>query len=149
MAKILDEGITKQVQEVFADLDKQVEVLYFKSKENCEYCEETQQLLQEVTALSDKLSLTVRDLQEDAALAAEYHIDKAPAFAMLAKDSEGAGTTDFGIRFFGIPAGHEFTSLINDLLLVSKGDSGLSPQTRTYLAGLTEPVTLQVFVTPT
>lgn len=147
MAKILDEGITKQVQEVFKDLDKPVEVLFFTSKDNCEYCEETQQLLEEVTSLSDKLSLTVKDLQEDAALAAEYRLDKAPAFAMLSKD--GNTSTDYGIRFFGIPAGHEFTSLINDLLLVSKGDSGLSPQTRAYLAGLTEPVTLQVFVTPT
>ncbi len=148
MAKILDEGITKQVREVSADLDKPVEVLFFKSKENCEYCEETQQLLEEVTGLSEKLSLTVKDLQDDAELAAQYHVDKAPAFVMLAKDGD-APARDFGIRFYGIPAGHEFTSLINDLLLVSKGDSGLSPQTRAYLAGLTEPVTLQVFVTPT
>jgi glutaredoxin-like protein len=148
MAKILDEGIIKQIQEVFADLAEPVEVVFFKTKEDCEYCEETQNLLAEVTGLSDKLSLTVKDLREDSELAGQYNIDKVPAFVMLAKDSEGPGI-DHGIRFFGIPAGHEFTTLINDLLLVSRRDSGLSPQTRAYLAQLSEPVILQVFVTPT
>jgi alkyl hydroperoxide reductase subunit AhpF len=53
------------------------------------------------------------------------------------------------VRYAGIPSGHEFSSLIQDLILVSGRDSGLSEQTREYLAGLKEPVHLQVFVTPT
>jgi glutaredoxin-like protein len=56
---------------------------------------------------------------------------------------------DFGVRFSGIPSGHEFSTLIHDLILVSGRDSGLDPQTRQLLAVLKEPVHLQVFVTPT
>ncbi|HEY9088063.1 MAG TPA: thioredoxin family protein [Anaerolineaceae bacterium] len=147
MAKILDEGILKQVQEVFAELNGEVRVVFFRSKENCDYCNETQQLLEEVISLSEKLSIEVFDIADDAAVAAQYGIDKTPAFVLAAKD--GDQITDFGVRFSGIPAGHEFTSLINDLLIVSRRDSGLAPQTRSYLDELTEPLLLQVFVTPT
>lgn len=147
MGNILDEGIQKQVQEVFTGLDQPVEVIFFESKENCEYCEQTKQLLEEVVALSGKLSISVYDLEEHADIASQFHQDKAPGFVLVGKD--GTQRIDYGIRFAGIPAGHEFTSLINDLLLVSKRDSGLSSQTRAYLAGLKEPVTLQVFTTPT
>jgi glutaredoxin-like protein len=49
----------------------------------------------------------------------------------------------------GIPAGHEFTSLIRNILMVSSRDSGLSPETRTFLSKLDKPLHMQVFVTPT
>ena len=48
-----------------------------------------------------------------------------------------------------LPADQQLSPLIQDLLLVSSRDSGLSEQTRKFLAGLKEPVYLQVFVTPT
>mgnify|MGYP001451822316 CR=1 FL=1 len=147
MAKILDDGILKQVQEVFAELDGEVRVIYFRSENNCEYCNETQQLLEEVVSLAEKLSIEVVDLDQNPQTGAQYQVDKTPAFVIAGKDGEQI--TDFGIRYLGIPAGHEFTSLINDLLLVSKRDSGLTPQTREFLAELKEPLLLQVFVTPT
>jgi len=56
---------------------------------------------------------------------------------------------DYGIQYSGIPSGHEFSTLINDILLVSGRDSGLSPQTREFLQKLDKPVHFQVFVTPT
>ena len=65
----------------------------------------------------------------------------------LARD--GDVRTDYGVRFAGIPSGHEFSTLIHDLILVSGRDSGLSPETRAFLKGLEKPVHLQVFVTPT
>ena len=59
------------------------------------------------------------------------------------------GTQDHGIRFFGIPSGYEFMSLLDAIVLVSGGDSGLAPASRTMLAELRSPLNLQVFVTPT
>ena len=147
MAKILDDGILKQVQEVFAELDREVRVVYFRSENNCEYCNETQQLLEEVVSLADKLSIEVLDLDQNTQIAAQYQVDKTPAFVIAGKD--GDQITDFGIRYSGIPAGHEFTSLINSLIMVSSRASALTDVTRTFLSGLTQPVLLQVFVTPT
>jgi glutaredoxin-like protein len=104
-------------------------------------------LLEEVASLSDLLSLQVYDLEDDAEIARQYNVDRAPGLVIAAK--EGDQVHDYGIRYAGIPAGHEFSSLIHDIVLVSGRDSGLKRATRDVLARLTEPVHLQVFVTPT
>jgi glutaredoxin-like protein len=147
--QMLDENIRKQVKELFAECVEPVEILYFGSqdKERCQYCEETGQLLGEVASLSDKLALQVFDIDRDAELAKQYHVDEAPSFVLAGRD--GDQLIDFGVRYKGIPAGHEFSSLVNDLVLVSKRDSGLSAEVREFLNGLQAPVHLQVFVTPT
>jgi len=147
MEKLLNADIEKQLREIFADLKQPVTVLLFTSQEECPYCDQTRQLVDEVTALDDRLELRVLDIDENADLAAQYKIDKVPALALMGKD--GDTLIDYGIRFFGIPSGHEFTSLVHDLVLTSTRESGLTEKTRAFLAGLDKPVHLQVFVTPT
>ena len=149
MPAMLDDDVKKQIREMFDTLQHPVEVFLFGSedKERCQYCAETAQLLQEVTGLSDLLSLNVYDLEHDAQLAAQYKVDGTPEFVLVGRD--GDQLVDYGIRYKGIPAGHEFTSLVNDLVLVSRRDSNLNEETRQFLRDLKEPVHLQVFVTPT
>jgi glutaredoxin-like protein len=145
--KLLDEQITDQVKEVFAQLKQPVKVLFFEKKDDCETCEDARQLLTEVVELSDLLSLDIYDLDEDAEAAQRFNMDKAPGIVLAAVD--GDQITDYGVRFLGIPSGHEFSTLIHDFLLISGRESGLSQKTREFLKGLTQPVHLQVFVTPT
>ena len=145
--KLLNEEVASQVQEVFNHLQEPVEVLFFGEKEGCEYCDDTRQLVEEVVALSDKLGVEAYDLNDDAELARQYSVEKTPGLVMLGR--EGEQLLDYGIRYAGIPSGHEFSSLINDMVLVSGRDSGLDQSTRDFLADLTEPVVLQVYVTPT
>lgn len=149
MANLLDENVRQQVTAFFENLDKDVQVLYFGSDDpaECQHCAETRQLLEEVTGLSDKLHLNSYLLAESADLAKTYNVDAVPTFVIAAL--EGDQVVDFGIRYKGIPAGHEFTSLVNSLLIVSRRDSGLAEETRDYLKTLDKPVFLQVFVTPT
>lgn len=146
---MLNEDVRNQVKELFQNLSGPVEVLFFGSDhpELCGYCSETHQLLKEVISLSEKLSLKVYDIQHDSELAQKYHVDAAPGFVMAAL--EETGLVDYGVRYKGIPAGHEFVSLVNDLVFVSRRDSGLRPETRSFLQSLSKPVHLQVFVTPT
>ncbi len=73
-------------------------------------------------------------------------IDKIPAIAILKGGNAGA---DCGIRYFGIPSGYEFASLVEDIIMVGNGDSGLAEATRKALATLPAEVHIQVFVTPT
>jgi glutaredoxin-like protein len=147
--QMLNGEIRQQVRELFEDLSFPVEVLFFGSdhRESCGYCDETKQLLSAVIGLSEKLSLRIFDIEKDIDLAGQYKVDGVPGFVMLGKDDETL--TDFGVRFKGIPAGHEFSSFVNDLVLVSKRDSNLRPETREFLKSLDKPVHLQVFVTPT
>ncbi len=147
MEKFLDSQVVGQIGEAFAGLKEPVQLLFFGSKENCEYCGDVRQLLEEVAAIDDKLSLAVYDLQDDAELAVKFNVDKAPVISIAAKD--GTEVVDLGVQFSGIPSGHEFSTFISDILLVSGRDSGLSQQTRDFLNNLEKPLHLQVFVTPT
>lgn len=110
--------------------------------QECAVCKDTHQLLEEVAALSDKLHLKVLDFVADGAKAQEYGVDKIPATLLSSGDGQR-------IRFFGHPSGYEFAVLIEDLLSLSKGSSGLSAGIQEQLKGLTKPIHIQVFVTPT
>ena len=68
MANILNETVSKQVQEAFSEIKEPVEIIFFGQKDDCMYCEETRQLMEEIIALSDHLSLQILDLDEDAAV---------------------------------------------------------------------------------
>jgi alkyl hydroperoxide reductase subunit AhpF len=49
----------------------------------------------------------------------------------------------------GIPAGYEFATLIETIVTVSSGKTGIDEKVVEILDGLAEPVEIQVFVTPT
>jgi len=53
------------------------------------------------------------------------------------------------VRYFGIPAGYELSTLVEDLIDVSKGTTNLSDRTREALATVDQDLHIQVFVTPT
>lgn len=139
---LLDERTRKDVRAMLADLPAPVTFKVFTQPLECQYCNETRELVEEVAALSDKLSVEVYDFTEGAEAAKACGIDKVPAVAIV-------GAKDYGIRLYGIPSGYEFGTLIEDLKLVSEGESHLSPKTKATVAQLTQPVHIQVFTTPT
>jgi alkyl hydroperoxide reductase subunit AhpF len=112
----------------------------------CKTCVEDRELAEEVASLSGKIRLEVRDIVADAALAEQMHVDKIPALAIL---NDGPSPRDYGIRLFGVPAGFEFSTLIEDLLLVSKQQPGLTADTLDQISKIREPVHIQIFTTPT
>jgi alkyl hydroperoxide reductase subunit AhpF len=146
---LLDERTQKQVRAALADVKDPITLVMFTQGEGgaleCAFCGETRQLVQEIGALSDKISVEVRDFQADSELARSYGVDKIPAIVLLA----GEHRTHHGIRFYGIPSGYEFSSLVEDLRMLGRGDAGLGANTRQAIAGITRPVHIQVFVTPT
>jgi glutaredoxin-like protein len=139
---LLNEQIRKEVRSALADVANPVTFKVFTQAFECQYCKETRELVEEVAALSDKVSVEVYDFEKDKALADSLGIDKVPGVAVV-------GAKDYGIRMFGIPSGYEFGSLIESIKLVSEGESGLSPETKKMVAKLTKPVKIQVFITPT
>jgi glutaredoxin-like protein len=147
MEKLLNEQVINQVKQAFAQMKEPVQLLFFGSRDNCDYCAEARQLLEELAAIEDKLGVTVYDLQDNADIATQFNVDKAPGIVVTAK--VGNRIVDYGIQYAGIPSGHEFGVLINDILLVSARDSGLSEAVRDFLKHLEKPLHLQVFVTPT
>jgi glutaredoxin-like protein len=140
-------------QEFAAHLVNAVKVMMFTQSIECQFCHETRQIVEEIAALSDKVTVEVHDFVTDKAIADLYGIDKIPAIAILrvedGAEGQGPQDKDYGIRFYGIPSGYEFTSIIEDIIDVSKGESGLQPKSKEAVKGITEPVHFQVFVTPT
>ena len=134
------------VQEAFAGLTRPVHLVLFTSAESGEYSDVARDLLTEVVDLHPQLSLDVVDREADAARAVELGVDKAPAIVMLG----GSERADYGIRFFGVPGGYEFATLIEGIRLVGGASSvALQPATQVFLNELTAPMRLQVFATPT
>lgn len=147
MVRLLNEEVIEQIQEAFDQLQEPVEILFFGKQTDCDYCDDTRQLVEEVVELSDQLNLSIYDVDEDAAIAGQYKVDKAPGLVIAGRD--GDQILDYGVRLSGIPSGHEFGSLIQGLILVSGRDSGLGQEARDFLSKLDKPVQMLVFVTPT
>jgi len=147
---LLNDSVRSQVQQMFEKIEAPVRLVMFTQGEGgaleCDMCADTRQLLGEIADLSDQVRLEVLDFVADAEAAASYQVDKIPALVILPDDEQGV---DYGIRLFGIPAGYEFSTLIEDILMVGRREAGLSPETLADLEKLDRPVHIQVYVTPT
>lgn len=139
---LLREEDAVEIRQRLSGMTAPVKIIHFTQELNLEYGRETREVLEELSGLSDKLSLEVYDFLLDKEKVSEYGVDKAPATVIR-------NGKDYGIRYYGLPAGYEFSTVLDVILDVSKGESGLGDESREKLASLKQPVHLEVFVTPT
>lgn len=139
---LLRDADIAEIRERLLGMENSVKLVHFTQELNLQYGRETRQLLEELAQISDKLTLETYNFLIDKDKVAEYEVDKVPATVIR-------NGKDYGIRFFGLPAGYEFSALLDAILAVSAGDSGLQPESREKLAQLTQPLHLEVFSTPT
>jgi len=138
-------------------------------------CDETQELLEELTGLSDQLHLTIVDLGADAAIFSQFNVTAVPTVIIRRRDfatrtsrpvaHEGEELAETGqfdavvrrtadgepgsnVRFLGLPGGYEFTALLADVVDISKGRTDLSPIAQAAVEAIESPMHIQVFVTP-
>ncbi len=150
---LLRERDRRKLEEIFRSrLVNPVKLVLFTQKQSlvwtpwsqpCQFCKETEQLVRELAQISPLIEAEIHDIDEESELAEQYGVDKVPALIV----TNGNGHTN--IRFFGIPAGMEFTALIEDILTVSQGRTSLSEEIRAKIKSIDKPVHIQVFVTPT
>ena len=108
----------------------------------CEFCKETEDLINEVAELSDKIKVESREYSPDDQMAKDLGIDKIPALVVTSDSNKG-------VRYFGIPGGFEFSSLVEDIVDVSRNATDLSQEAKDMVKGIDKDVHIQVFVTPT
>jgi len=138
----IQEKIRQQLVPIMSTLQTEVKIVTFTQEIECDFCRIARELVDEIRALSGKISHEVYDFVKDADRVKQYGIDKIPATVIL-------GERDYGIRFYGIPAGYEFTSLIEDIVDVSRGKTNLSGEIMNELARIDQPVHIQVLTSPT
>ena len=131
-----------RVKEILDKLEGPVTVHIFTQDFECEACKVSHELLDELRALNPKLTVKAYEFKEDDADAKRLGVDKIPALVL-------EGPKPYALRYFGVPSGYEFSSLLEDLIDVSRGTADVSSDTRSWLASLAKPVHIQVFVTPT
>jgi len=139
---LLKDEDKKFISDEFKKLQDEVKITLFTQKLECQYCDQTHRLLEEVTALSEKLSFQAFHFTVEKEKAAAYGVDKIPATII-------EGAKDYGIRFYGIPSGYEFMSLLEAISMVSARDSGLSADSKRKIGTVNKPMHIQVFITPT
>ncbi len=140
----LDEKIRADLAAQLSVLTKKVRIVFFTQEIECQYCKETRAILSELSEVSDKLLLDVKNYVIDKDEASKYGIDKIPATVLL--DENGK---DYGIRFYGIPSGYEFASLLEDIKMLGTGETGLPQDLVDSIKQIENDVHMQVFVTPT
>ncbi|MFW6265407.1 MAG: protein disulfide oxidoreductase [Halanaeroarchaeum sp.] len=138
---ILSDQNRSDVEEVFAEMTDEVTAYIFT--DDCEYCDDTVELNEELEELTDKYTVEVHDLDSD--LAEEYDAARhgsGPVTVLTDGELEG-------VQYFGIPSGQEFGAYVRDIVAVSTGETGLDDDIKAELAEIDEEVNLKVFVTLT
>jgi alkyl hydroperoxide reductase subunit AhpF len=140
---ILTERDQTAVRKEFERISGKVKLIAFSQELTAaDLCRQNEQLVREVAALSEQITVEVLNLAIDRARAEAYGIDQVPAIVV-------EGARDYGIRFYGIPLGYEFSNLIDSIIVVSTGAPALSEDTLASLRALASDVDIKVFSTPT
>ena len=139
---MIQEKDRKQIITIFQALQNDVKIIMFTQEFECEFCRMTRELLLEIKGLSEKISIEIYDFVKDAEIVNKYNIDKIPATIIL-------GERDYGIRYYGVPAGYEFTSLIEDIVDASLRRPTLQEDVLKELDKVDRPVHIQVLISPT
>jgi glutaredoxin-like protein len=128
--------------ELMEKMENPVKIIMFTQEVECQFCAQTRRLINELAALNDKIKVEIHDFLAETDKAKEYGVDKVPALIIM-------GEKDYGIRFYGLPYGYEFQTLLESVINVSRGKTDLSEETKNKLKEIKTPVHIQVFVTLT
>jgi alkyl hydroperoxide reductase subunit AhpF len=102
------------------------------------------QVLDEVADLNELVTIEEVNFILDKDRAAAFGIEHMPSVAIL------RGDEDTRMRFVGAPAGYEFMSLVEAVIIAGAEGSGLSDASKELIAAhVTAPLDIQVFTTPT
>ena len=130
------------IKSVFGLVKNTVNISFFTQTHENQSGRETRKILEEISSISDKIHLNCYDFDKDSDAVEKYQINKLPATII-------EGSKDFGIRYFGVPGGYLVSSLVEDVIQISKDESELSNQSKKKLEKINQPLYLMIFVTPT
>jgi len=141
---LLTDEVAAELREAFAGLTQPVKLVVFSQALAEPISEEVRRLVEELCGLDERLSVEAVNFVLDQERVQQLGIERIPAIALLGPDGR-----DDGVRFYGLPTGYEFGSLVEAILDVSRGAVGLAEETRAGLAALEQDVRVRVFSTPT
>jgi glutaredoxin-like protein len=137
----MDDATRAQVSEMFETLTNDVTIHLFTADHDCLYCNDTRDMAEMVAEISDKIKVEEHQGSLASGFAKELGVEHTPAMVLHGKDN-------YKIKFYGIPAGHEFAALIGGIVDVSAGVAPLPPDVVEDIKSIDKPIRIRVFVTP-
>lgn len=146
---LLDDQTRVQVAEVLSGMTIPVEIAIYTAasdlvvpgRDEPGLERETLELLREVAALNPHLSVKEGRISDEEVR--DLNLTHTPTILFREQ-----GSLRHNIRFLGLPSGYEFSTLLEVLVMLGTGNSGLKDQFKTQLAQVNTPVHMRAFVTP-
>jgi alkyl hydroperoxide reductase subunit AhpF len=110
-------------------------------REQCRFCSEMQQTLEELKSLSPKISLRMHELSESQAVAAKLDVDRVPATIIR-------GQLNRSLRFDGFPGAGLFPPLVDALVNASRGSTELDRRLKKSLQRIRTRLQIRLLVSP-
>jgi len=127
------------LQEEFNKLANEVKINLFMSENDCIYCKDTKSILEEIAEISDKIKLSVFDMDKNKDIANKFKVERTPATILEGEKNN--------LVFYGIPAGYEFSSLIEDIIDLGNNDFDISEELKKFAETLDKDMNIKIFVT--
>ena len=137
----MDDATRESVIEMFETLTNDVTIHLFTADHNCLYCNDTRDMAEMVAEISEKVKVKEHKGPLSSDVAKEFGIEYTPAMVLHGKQP-------YNVKFYGIPAGHEFAALIGGIMDVSTGVAPLPPDVIEDIKSIDKPIRIRVFVTP-
>lgn len=140
--KLFNEDLQAQLKEVFAEMKEEITLALFTDKNGCDTCVETKSFMEEIAEISERIHLKIYDISDDEAVAKAYNVERVPATVFLNHKEAYEG-----VKFYGIPAGHEINSFVSAVLEVSGAGEEAPEELLERLGQIKKPVNIKVFTT--
>ena len=136
---MLDEQLKEQIKKKFAnELNGEVQLLLFGKDADCTFCQEYQELIDELASLSTKLSFKSYSISSPEA--EKHGAELAPSLIVYSQEQGSSAT------FCGPPGNHFFIILLEDIIDASRGGPNIQKELIQKAKSINFPVKLRVFV---
>ncbi len=133
---IFSTEVKNQISEIFAHITEPVRIEAYDESEDTDMVN----FIKELSSISDQIVFEY--YEPDSERARELEIVRIPGLNLTRADKQ-----DLGVRFSGIPAGHEINSLIAALLELGNAGPQIPEELVTRIAAIPGPLDIKVFVT--
>lgn len=133
--------IQDQVTQELNSIGKAVTLKVFTGEQNASYCKETLELTNAMASWVEKLKVEEYNIEENKDIAEKYQVENTPTILIHSESKE------WPIRFNGIPAGYEFSSLIESIKFAGTEDLELDEEITKKLKTIDKEIDIKVFVT--
>ncbi|MDY5304930.1 FAD-dependent oxidoreductase [Fusobacterium gastrosuis] len=135
----LDEGLRKQLGDVVARFENQIELVVIKDPNNEESIK-IENAVKEIAEISDRIKFTSYNVGENKDLETKIKAERFPTISILDKNGEYSG-----LKYSSIPSGHELNSFILGMYNVAgPGQKVANEESLAKIAKIDKPINIKI-----